>query len=294
MLRLLLIEARQKAMKNVFAGRKLTIATMHGKEQVIGPILCEATGVVIEVAEGFNTDIFGTFTGEVEREADALTVARRKCLAAAAMTETTLVLASEGSFGPHPTIPFAKCDDEVLVLLDLYLGLEIKVREISTKTNFSGKTVRSLDDAKAFAANAIFPSHGLIVGRSRGETQGLKKGIRDTGEFERLVKENLDTFGECYVETDMRAMHNPTRMGVIATASEKLAQSMLRTCPVCNTPGFDVEDVLSGLPCEQCATPTAGTLSFVYGCQRCGHREESKFPHGRKTESAMYCDWCNP
>ncbi len=281
-------------MKNVFAGRKLTIATMHGKEQVIGPILCDATGVEIDVAAGFNTDMFGTFTGEIEREADALTVARRKCLAAAAMTETTLVLASEGSFGPHPTIPFAKCDDEVLVLLDLYLGLEIKVREISTKTNFSGKTVRSLDEARAFAANAIFPSHGLIVGRSRGETQGLKKGIRDTGEFERLVQENLDAHGECYIETDMRAMHNPTRMDVIAAATRKLAESMLRPCPVCTTPGFEVEDVLSGLPCEQCATPTASTLSHVYGCQRCGHREERKFPHGRKTESAMYCDRCNP
>ena len=294
MLRLLPDGSKIKIMKNVFAGRKLTIATMHGKEKVIGPILSEATGVIVNVAEGFNTDIFGTFTGEIEREADALTVARRKCLAAAAMTETTLVLASEGSFGPHPTIPFAKCDDEILVLVDLYLGLEIKVRELSVNTNFSGKTVRSWEEANAFSAATLFPSHGLIVGRSRGETQWLKKGIRSDHEFERLVKENLDATGECYIETDMRAMHNPTRLGVIGKATEKLAESMLRTCPVCSTPGFDVEDVLSGLPCEQCATPTAGTLSFVYGCQRCGHREERRFPHGRKTESAMYCDWCNP
>ncbi len=75
----------------MFKGRTLLIATKHRKEQVISPILEEALGVKCIVSENIDTDVLGTFTGEVERTNSPLETARMKC-----------ELASEGSFGSHP------------------------------------------------------------------------------------------------------------------------------------------------------------------------------------------------
>ena len=53
-----------------FSGRKLLIATMHQKEKAIAGILEKQLGVKCVVPENFNTDLLGTFSGEVEREDD--------------------------------------------------------------------------------------------------------------------------------------------------------------------------------------------------------------------------------
>ena len=60
----------------MFEGRKLLIATKHSKERVIAPILEEKLGVTCVVPTDFDTDLLGTFTGEIERKSDALTTAR--------------------------------------------------------------------------------------------------------------------------------------------------------------------------------------------------------------------------
>tara|TARA_Y100001933_G_scaffold213931_1_gene219771 strand:+ start:29826 stop:29957 length:132 start_codon:yes stop_codon:yes gene_type:complete len=42
---------------------------MHGKERVIGPILSRSLGLVGSPAAGIDTDKFGTFSREIERQA---------------------------------------------------------------------------------------------------------------------------------------------------------------------------------------------------------------------------------
>lgn len=64
--------------RQYFAGRKLVIATMHGKEATIGPILTRELGVEIVVPEHFNTDTYGTFSGEIERIVDPVEAGRIK------------------------------------------------------------------------------------------------------------------------------------------------------------------------------------------------------------------------
>jgi len=54
----------------MFEGRKLLVVTKHHKEKVIGPILSKELGVECAVARNFDTDILGTFSGEVERKND--------------------------------------------------------------------------------------------------------------------------------------------------------------------------------------------------------------------------------
>jgi hypothetical protein len=66
----------------MFEGRRLLIATKHQKEQVIAPILEEGLGVQCIVPENYDSDIFGTFSGEIDRKDTALETVRAKCLMA--------------------------------------------------------------------------------------------------------------------------------------------------------------------------------------------------------------------
>jgi hypothetical protein len=278
---------------DIFIGRRLVIATQHEKEKVIAPHL-QAMGAQIFVPADFDTDQFGTFSGEIERKVDPLEAARRKCIAACEKYGCSIAIASEGSFGAHPGIFFVPADDEILVLMDLKYGLEIKAREISTQTNFSGANCSSWQEVKAFAKKALFPSHGLIVRIKQAEAADMVKGIINWQDLRMAVTMRLKKHGQVFVETDMRAMYNPTRMSVIEQAAIKLADSFNRLCPECRTPGFDIANIVEGLPCSHCGIPTRSTLSWLYECQKCKYHEERKFPNGKQQEDPMYCNWCNP
>lgn len=278
----------------MFAGRTLLIATKHNKELVIAPILEKALGVQCITANNFDSDSLGTFTGEVERRHDPITCARQKCLLALETNPFDLVLASEGSFGPHPAIFFAAADDEFLFFLDTKNNLEIVVRHLSTETNFSGAEVSTEKDLLAFAEAALFPSHALVVRKSKTSNEAIVKGITDQSVLVDSFHKVLKHCGTAFVETDMRAMYNPTRMKVIEACTHKLLDKITSLCPNCQWPGFEVVDVISGLPCELCGAATKGTWQHVLACKKCGFKQENEFPHGKKTEDAMYCDFCNP
>lgn len=104
----------------------------------------------------------------------------------------------------------------------------------------------------------------------------------------------MDKYGTVYVETDMRALHNPTRMEVIQKAVQKLITKIKTHCPKCHNPGFSTAEAQSGLKCENCGLPTRSTLLHILKCQSCGFSEEKMYPHGRIAEDPMYCDICNP
>lgn len=278
----------------IFKNRRLIIATKHKKEAVISPILADKLGVRCFVDEEFDTDTFGTFSGEIERQQDALETIRLKCLVAMDKNNCDLAVASEGSFGPHPSLYFANADDELIMLIDKKNKVEIIAREISLETNFNAKFIRNKSELIDFAKAVHFPSHALIIKRDQNDHSFLRKGIND----EALLLEYFDfciaNFGQAYIETDMRAMCNPTRMKVIELALNKLIQNIESTCPNCNAPGFVVKEVISGLPCEVCNFPTKSTLFHNYGCSSCGLEEKKMFPHEKEFEDPMYCNQCNP
>lgn len=280
--------------KNIFAGRKLLIATKHQKEQVIAPILEEALGVHCVVAENFDTDTFGTFSGEIERENTPLATVRMKCLAAMSLMNIDLAVASEGSFGPHPSLYFIPANEEYLILIDRKYDLEIIVRELSTDTNFGRSEVGSEEELFEFATNAKFPSHGLILRKSQNNHSAIEKGIIDIESLKSIFKNLIDGQSSVFVETDMRAMFNPTRMKIIEAATHKLVAKIKSFCPTCQMPGFGITDTIKGLPCERCGFPTKGILSAIYTCQKCSFSQEIKYPNNVFTEKAMYCDICNP
>jgi hypothetical protein len=127
----------------MYEGKTLIIATKHEKEKVITSILEKQLGVKCVVLSGFDTDELGTFTGEVERRDDPITTVRNKCKMAMEILNCDLAIASEGSFGPHPSIYFLPADDEIICFMDRKNELEIIARELSTETNFNASEIKS-------------------------------------------------------------------------------------------------------------------------------------------------------
>lgn len=278
----------------MFEGRRLLIATKHKKEQVIAPILEEGLGVQCFVPENYDSDIFGTFSGEVERKNTALETVRAKCLAAMAEFDCDLGIASEGSFGSHPSIFFAQADDEFLIFIDKKNDLEIIARELSLDTNFYGATINSKEMLDDFASKVQFPSHAIILRSKPDDFTAIIKGITTTSQLEDSFQNLMSVYGSVYAETDMRAMYNPTRMNVIKIATQKLLETIKTACPSCKTPGFSITDVKQGLPCSWCSAPTRSTLSFIYTCKKCHYSFEKMYPHQKTTEEPGFCDSCNP
>lgn len=270
------------------------MATMHRKEQVIAPPLQQELGMQI-VVPSLDTDQFGTFTRDIKRPADQLRTAQLKAEAAMQATGTDLAIASEGSFGAHPVIPFLPCNRELVVLIDRANDLEIVGEALSTETNFSHTQVTHLEEAHAFAQKAGFPLHGLVVmaGRSASTTEMIK-GITTPEHLIEAVSWMISRFGHAHLETDMRAMHNPTRMKVIAQATENLIHKIRQACPQCGCPGFDGVEHQTGLPCGWCGSPTSSILATHYACKRCGFEQRVLFPNQQTTADPGQCEYCNP
>lgn len=277
-----------------FEGRKLIIGTKHGKEKVIAPILEKELNVLCFVDSNFDSDVFGTFTGEIERIDDPITVLKAKCLAAMHYNNCDLGVATEGSFGAHPSYFFVPANDELMILIDTKNELEIIVRNLTTETNFAGQEINNLEELNAFAKKVDFPSHGLIMKKSADDLSITRKGITTHNELNASFKFFIKEFEKAYIETDMRAMYNPTRMKVIEQLTHKLVQKVKQKCPKCENPGFDVVELVAGLPCAYCHMPTNSTLIHRYKCLKCEHIEDLKFPNEKETEDPGYCNFCNP
>ncbi len=277
-----------------FENRSLLIATKHGKEKIIAPLLEKNFDVKCFVDVDFDTDTLGTFTGEIERKLDPIANARQKCLLAMEANNCDLGMASEGSFGPHPTLFFASADDEFLIFIDKKNDLEIIVRELSTDTNFNSSEIKNEQELLAFAEQAKFPSHGLILRKSKTDFEDIIKEIPSLEALKKAFHRLQKKQGSIYAETDMRAHYNPTRMEVIEKAAQKLVDKIKSRCPECSAPGFGVTSAIEGLPCSSCGSPTRSTLSYEYRCQKCNFTQEKLYPHKKTTEDPTFCDYCNP
>lgn len=286
------------ASSSFFADRTVVIATMHRKEQAIAPLIEPALAVKTQVPANFDTDRLGTFTREIQRPADQLTTARLKAQAALTLTGETLAIASEGSFGPHPQIPFVSCDREIVLLWDSQHQLEIVGETLSTQTNHQGQIINSVQAALDFAQKIGFPEHGLVVldANQTFDKTNSAKGITTESELIAAVEAALKASPQqsAHIETDMRALYNPTRMQVIAEATAALIKQIEQHCPQCGYPGFSIVQRLPGLPCRLCNAATLLTLSAIHRCQHCQFQQSDRFPEGIQSADPACCLFCNP
>lgn len=267
---------------------------MHGKETVIQPIMEKSLQVNCRLVPGINTDVLGTFSGEIERKQDPLDTLRLKCELAFDLSGADLVIANEGSFGQHPHLFFAKANEELVILQDRRNQLEIVASYLTTDTNFDATEITTENEALEFANRALFPSHGLILKGQQHANTCIEKGITQQEHLLTSVRKYLQTNGKLWIETDMRALYNPTRMLAIQQATQNLVRKLESECPSCGYPGFWISKVKDGLPCAQCGTATRSTSAHIYHCINCSHEKTIEFPHSRYLEDPMYCDICNP
>lgn len=281
-----------------YEGMRAVLATMHGKERVIAPLLEQSLALRVVLATGLDTDRFGTFSREIARSGSQLEAARAKISAAFDADPTARVgVASEGSFGPHPLIPFLPFGFELVVLIDRETGFELTGQDAGPQTNFSHQVVPDVDAAFAFAERAGFPGHGLIViGCVDGQPVpacALIKDVTDAPALQAAVRKTLAVCGSALIETDMRANRNPTRMVAIERATRDLVRRFMSQCPTCSFRGFDVTDRIPGLPCEWCGGPTSAIRRHVLQCHACGHHEERPASTNATADPGQ-CDSCNP
>lgn len=284
--------------QSLFTNRNVILATMHKKEQVIAPILEQELGVRVTIPADINTDIFGTFSREVKRLGTQIEAARLKAEKALEITGEKIAIASEGSFTPHPYLPYISSNKEIVLLIDKEHNLEIIGEEFSTDTNHNYQVIKNLEAAFDFAKKVGFPEHGLIImlNENPKDNSEVFKGINTEEKLVETVNLALEKSltGQVHLETDMRAMYNPTRMRNIEKATRNLIGKIKSCCPKCSTPGFEITQRIQGLPCAMCDAPTLLTKAVIYECKKCGFKKERLFPDGIEFAEPGQCMYCNP
>jgi hypothetical protein len=278
-----------------YKGKKILLASMHQKEIAISPPFTELIDCEIIVPENFNTDQFGTFSGEINRDLPAYETLKKKALCAAEIYDFDYVISSEGSFGPHPSNPFVNADLEMLLLYDRTRELFIADYEISMDTNHAeleiSKSSINTDNYSKWLKQVKFPSHALIL--KSGSTI-IQKGICNISDLDNAINEGFKTNSRLKLETDMRAMVNPSRMSVIHGLAHKLAKRIITECIKCGTPGFGSIEKAGNLRCELCLQETNVPQFINTKCLKCDYFEQTEIKPGVKFTDPRYCDYCNP
>jgi len=278
----------------VFNNRIAALGTMHQKQKVIAPLFKKQLGITVKVPDNLDTDRFGTFTLDKKRSGNQKETAIIKAKAAMELLGLDIGIASEGSFGPHPAIPFANVNIEVVVYIDTKLSLQVFGGSIEVTNYAHNTTATSLEEVLDFAERIDFPKHGIVMRKAEKNYSKMIKGITSMKELTESAQQLLGKHKSIWLETDFRAHVNQTRMKNIKKATEDLIANLNRQCPECSMPGFHRIAPKPGLPCETCGLPTDTPLYDVYACDICKYTQDIIYPSGKKTAYAGYCDYCNP
>lgn len=281
-----------------YAGRTIALATMHEKDRAIAPAIKRELHARLLVPGDIDTDTLGTFCGEIARVGAMGEVAISKARLGMAKAGLSIGLASEGSYGPHPQIPFVAAGMELIVLVDDERHLIVFESLVDEAPCFHQMTAAPGEDLSAFLEHTMFPAHAVIVepNASTGARRATAKGVRDhTLLCAAIVSAAaVSADGLALVQTDMRAHMNPTRMATLAKLATKLSCRLATACPACSAPGYGFIKMESGLPCAWCAQPTALAKAEAFGCVRCDEREVRPRSDGLSSADPGQCPSCNP
>ena len=277
-----------------YTGRAAVLATKHDKLPLVAPPLA-AVGLTV-VAVAVDTDRLGTFTGEVPRPGSPRDTAIAKARLAMAATGTPLGLASEGSVGPHPATPLLTLDVELVVLVDDDRDVIVWAAVTGTDTMAATQVVAPDQDPTGLAGRFDLPRHAVIVRPNQGPAAPVFKGLRHQADIAAAVAACAAASPDqrARLETDLRAHHCPSRRPVIRLAAEHLATRLAARCPTCASPGWGRIDVVTGVPCDWCATLVDDVRAEIDGCPACGHRAERATVTPDATADPGRCPRCNP
>jgi hypothetical protein len=275
----------------------IVLTSKHQKLILIQPAFQEIAGLTV-VEQDLDTDLLGTFSGEVERAFPPLETAIRKAELGLINTGGKLGLASEGSIGSDPLIPFAISNIEHLVLVDKVRGIVISESFRSFEIVKVSEAVAPGEDLEQLLFSAGFPEQKLIAKSNQVDGEGSLNPIKAISNRKSL----LDAIAECArqskdgkarIEPDYRAHSSPSRAKNIIQVAEMLATRISRLCPTCNCPGWGKVCYDYGLSCEACDTyDLTAVRQEVLGCVSC----DQKLPGVVLATNlrAENCQQCNP
>ena len=279
---------------NSYENQRVALLTQHGKEHAIAPVLDAALGCRVERVVGYDTDLLGTFTRDIPRAGTQIEAARKKARIGMELAGLSLGLASEGSFGPDPFAGIFPWNVEYLIFIDDFREIEV-VGVAQGEARSAHHLAREWTSAETFARKIGFPEHQLVLRPEGKDDPRIRKGITEWSELEASYQwaAAQSASGCVFLEVDLRAYANPTRMTNIRLATENLAKKLRSQCPACGVPGFWIVERVAGLPCGDCGGPTRETRAEIYGCLKCGHRVTHERTD-RKFADPGRCDYCNP
>lgn len=278
----------------IFSKRSASLLTKHGKEKVISEVLNAEADCLVEHTSAYDTDLLGTFTQETPRYGSQLDAARRKAITGMELLKLDLGLANEGAFLNDPHTGAIPWNNELLVLIDQKHNLELTGFSSGPAQNESSY-VTYWEELQKFSDSALFPSHHLVIKPTDEYHPQSKKGIHELAELKDAFDwaKSLSSKGIVYVENDLRAFANPTRMENIRKAAIDLANKMNSACPQCNTPGFWITDIKRGLPCKACGLATDEEIAKIWSCIQCEHKQTEGMKVFRFADPSK-CKHCNP
>lgn len=278
----------------IFSKRSVSLLTKHGKEKVIAEVLGTQASCFVIQTDAYDTDLLGTFTQETPRYGSQLDAARKKAAIGMGLLKLDLGLANEGAFINDPYAGIMPWNNELIVLVDQQHQLEITGFSSGPAQNENGY-ISHWEELAKFADSALFPSHYLVVKPTDEYHPQSRKGIQDLAELKDAFEwaKGLSSKGIVYVENDLRAFANPTRMENIRKAAIDLANKMNSVCPECSTPGFWITDMKRGLPCNACGLATDEEIAKIWSCLKCGYQETEGMKVLRFADPSK-CKHCNP
>lgn len=276
-----------------YRGQSIALPTLHHKGALIAPSFLSTLGMkVVEV--NVDTDLLGSFSGEVKREKSQLETVRRKALLGLEVSGLAFAIASEGSIGADPEIGLITSDIETLIFIDSINNLEIVESYRSFDINAHVLQYEEGMDLSVFLSKSDFPHHKLIVRSEFGYSHVIAKAIStEEAFFNALAEAKHLNINPIFIESDLRAHCSPSRAKNIEIAAERLTAKISSLCPECMTPGWGAVKAIYGLPCSECGQESEGaTRALLYGCVKCSHTVEGD-PLAVSIDPSR-CNWCNP
>lgn len=273
--------------------KKIALATKHGKLAQIAPAFEGLADWQLELVE-IDTDLFGTFSGEVPRLLTPRDAAIEKARAGALEAKCDFGMASEGTIGPHPQIPFVNSDLEVLAFVDIKTNLVIVETILSTEIQAFSALVDSSTNLEQLVAKLDLPTHAAnIIITTEGERRFIKA-IHEPEELRlTLAQALMSAPTKVEVENDFRAMSSPSRQANIRAVADKLVARISAHCPACSQIGWGKVGYEYGLPCSDCfEVVNTVAHSERLACVECDFSELRWL--GRESVDPSRCERCNP
>lgn len=269
--------------------RTAGIATKHGKETLMRETFHKIR-VDLQKAD-YDTDLLGTFSGEVSRTLSQSEAAITKAQIAINDLGVDVGLGSEGSVTAHPTVPFLHINIETLAWIDKKQDLELLVSFQTTDIFVRRQEIASELDVDDLVTLFDLPNHAVIL--SNLKKDAVFKGIRSHDQLDDAIVKMKNLSKTFNIETDLRAHFSPSRQKNILHCAQKLVAALETRCPSCDSQGWMVVSNTYGLPCQICLGEVNSALkSEVYGCPKCSFRAEKPVSEG--IADPRFCDLCNP